>query len=64
MDNNVAILATMAALSAALVIQAVHNLSPIIWKSVEIEVSTLCADVDLNTGCVFAGLTPESLQGP
>ena len=34
MDNNVAILATMAALSAAFIIQALHNLSPVIWKPV------------------------------
>jgi hypothetical protein len=57
MDNNVAILATMAALSAAFIIQALHNLSPVIWKPVELEVSALCTDVDLNTGCALAGLT-------
>jgi len=57
MDNNIAILATMAALSAAFIIQALHNLSPVIWNPVDLEVSALCVDVDLNTGCALAGLT-------
>jgi hypothetical protein len=64
MDNNLAILATMAALSAAFVIQAVHNLSPVIWKPIDIEVSAPCVDIDLNTGCALAGLTMDSLQSP
>ncbi len=64
MDNNVAILATMAALSAAFIIQALHNLSPVIWKPVDTEVSSLCADVDLNIGCAVAGLTLASPRGP
>jgi len=57
MDNNVAILATMAALSAAVIIQSLHNLSPVIWKPVDIEVGSLCADVDRNTGCALARVT-------
>jgi len=64
MDNNVAILATMAALSAAFIIQSLHNLSPVIWKPVDVEVSAMCTDVDLNTGCTVAGLTTASLGGP
>jgi hypothetical protein len=64
MDNNLAILATMAVLSAAFIIQALTNLSPVIWKPVDIEVGALCVDVDLNTGCALAGLTMESLQSP
>jgi hypothetical protein len=64
MDNNVAILATMAALSAAFIIQALHNLAPGIWTPVEIEASALCTDVDLNTACVLAGLTLASPRDP
>ena len=64
MDNNLAILATMAALSAAFIIQALANLSPVIWKPVDVEVSALCVDVDLNTGCGLVGPTMESLQSP
>jgi hypothetical protein len=64
MDNNIAILATVAALSAAFIIQALHNLSPAIWKPVELEVSALCTDVDLNAGCALAGLTPTPARVP
>jgi hypothetical protein len=64
MDNNLTILATMAAQSAAFIIQALHNLSPVIWKPVEIEVSALCTDVDLNTGCALARLTVTSPRDP
>jgi hypothetical protein len=64
MDNNLTILATMAALSAAFIIQSLHNLSPVIWKPVEIEVSALCTDVDLNTGCALARLTVASPRDP
>ncbi len=64
MEKNVTILATMAALSAAFIIQALHNLSPVIWKPVETEVRALCADVDLNTGCAVARLTVASPRDP
>jgi hypothetical protein len=64
MDNNVAILATMAALSAAFIIQALHNLSPVVWTPVDVEVSSLCTDIDLNIGCAVAGRTLASPRVP
>ena len=58
--DNVTILATIAAIAAAFVIQALINLSPVIWKPVELQAGAPCAGVGLKIGCVVAGLRPES----
>jgi hypothetical protein len=65
MNNNVAILAAVAAVAFAFEIQALVNLAPVIWKPVDdIQVGLLCTGVDLHTACALAGLTLESPKAP
>jgi hypothetical protein len=64
MNNNVAILAAVAAVAFAFEVQALVNLAPVIWKPANIQVGSLCTDVDLNSGCVLAGLTLAPPRDP
>jgi hypothetical protein len=64
MNNNVAILAAVAAVAFAFEIQALVDRAPVIRQPVDIQVGSLCTDVDLNTGCALAGLTPAPPRDP
>ncbi len=49
--NDQALFAIMAAIALAFGIQAVHHLAPLIWGLPEVQVVSLCADANVDTGC-------------
>ncbi len=64
MNNNVAILAAVAAVAFAFEIQALVNLAPVIWKPVDVQAGLICPGVELTAGCALAGLTLASPRAP
>jgi hypothetical protein len=62
--NDQALFAIMAAIALVFGIQAAHNLAPLIWPPSGVQVVSLCADANVDTGCRPAEPLQEQAARP